>query len=104
MVLEAPAGVLQIEIERSLTDFQAQVRAAQLKRAALAERIGRPVRLVIALPDTRRSRALVAEHRLVVQATLPESSRRVWASLRSGTEISDDGLLWVQYRGPRASR
>jgi transcriptional regulator with XRE-family HTH domain len=104
MVLEAPAEVLQIEIERSLADFQAQVRAAQLKRTTLAERMGRPVRLVIALPDTRRNRALIADHRLVVRATLPESSRRIWACLRSATEIGGDGLLWVQDRGPRASR
>jgi len=104
MVLEAPAGVLQIEIERSLTDFQAQVRAAQLKRAALAERLGRPVRLVIALPDTRRNKALVADHRLVARTTLPESSRRVWAALRSGAGMGGDGLLWVQDRRPGPSR
>ena len=37
-----------IEIERSLVDFQAQLRAAESKRESLAARERRPVRLVIA--------------------------------------------------------
>jgi hypothetical protein len=96
MVLEAATEVVQVEIESSLADFQAQLRAGQLKRAALAERMGCAVRLVIALPDTRRNRAVIADHRLVVQAALPERSRRAWSALRSGTQIGGDALLWVE--------
>lgn len=94
LLLEAPAEVVQVEIERALLDIQAQLRAAQLKRAALAERLARPVRLVIALPDTRRNRAVVREHS-VLGAALPTPSKRVLASLRSGSPIGADGLLWV---------
>ena len=54
LVLNGPNEVLHIEIERALVDLQAQVRAAQLKREALAERSSEPVRLILAVPDTRR--------------------------------------------------
>jgi hypothetical protein len=104
MVLDAPEEVVQIEIETSLADLQAQLRAGQLKRAALAERMGRAVRLVIALPDSRRNRAVVADHRLVVQAALPATSHRVWSALRSGALIGGDGLLWVERGGASPSR
>src|SRR6266545_4990405 len=57
ILLESPVEVVLIEIERSLADLQAQLRAAQLKRAALAERLDRVVRLIIAVPDGSRSRA-----------------------------------------------
>lgn len=68
MVLQTPGEVVQLEIERALLDFQAQLRAAQLKRATLADRLSRQVRLVIALPDTARNRAVVADHRLIVES------------------------------------
>lgn len=103
MVLETPAEVVDVEIETTLADFQAQLRAGQLKRAALAEQMGRQLRLVIALPDSRRNRAVVADHRLVVQAALPTSSRRIWSALRSGSEIGGDGLLWVGRRDGESS-
>ena len=45
MVLASADEVLLIEIERGLRDLQAQLRAAQLKRAALAQRFGGKVRL-----------------------------------------------------------
>ena len=96
MVLKLRGEAVEIEIETALADFQAQLRSGQLKRAALADRIGRPVRLVIALPDTRRNRLVVADHRLVVQAALPERSRRIWSALQGGSEVGGDGLLWVE--------
>jgi DNA-binding XRE family transcriptional regulator len=104
MVLDAPAEVVQIEIETSLADFQAQLRAGQLKRTALAAQMGRAVRLVIALPGTRRNRAVVADYRHVIQAALPEPSRRVWSALRSGAQVGGDGLLWVDRAGHGPTR
>ena len=59
IVLESDDEVLHIEVERTLVDFQAQLRAAQLKRESLAAELQRPVRLVIAVPDTRAVRARV---------------------------------------------
>ncbi len=98
MVISHSECVVMLEIERSLLDFQAQLRAAQLKRTALAERLGRGVHLVLAIPDARKSRTAVAAHGPVVAAALPVSSRRVWASLRAGTPLAGDGLLWVRVR------
>jgi len=96
MVLDGPAGTVAVEVERALLDLQAQLRAAQLKRAALAERIGRSVGLVIAVPDTRRNRAAVITHRSLVGAVLPLPSKRIWACLRSGLPVGGDGILWVR--------
>jgi guanyl-specific ribonuclease Sa len=83
-------------VERALLAFQAQLRAAQLKRAAMAERTGRTVRLVIAVPDTRRNRAAVLAHQSLLAAALPVPSKRIWACIRSGVPIEGDGLLWVR--------
>lgn len=100
LVLEASAEVVQVEIERALLDVQAQLRAAQLKRAALVETLGRPVRLVIAVPDTRRNRSVVAQHS-VLGTALPMSSKRVLACIRSGSPIGGDGLVWVKAAAPK---
>jgi transcriptional regulator with XRE-family HTH domain len=86
----------EIEIERALVDFQAQLRAAQLKRLAIAERDSRSVRLVIAVPDSDTSRARLRTHADLIRRTLPVPTRRIWASLRSGEAIGGDGLLFVR--------
>jgi transcriptional regulator with XRE-family HTH domain len=104
MVLDGPAGMVAVEVERALLDLQAQLRAAQLKRSAMAERTGRSVSLVIAVLDTRRNRAAVATHRLLLGAALPIPSRRIWACLRSSTPIDGDGLMWVRVPAPGAGR
>jgi transcriptional regulator with XRE-family HTH domain len=101
MVFDGPAGLLAVEVERALLDLQAQLRAAQLKRAAMAERTGRPVALVIAVPDTGRNRAAVLAHRSLVAAALPVPSKRIWACVGSGAALEGDGLLWV--RSPSAA-
>jgi transcriptional regulator with XRE-family HTH domain len=104
MVLDGPPGMVAVEVERALLDLQAQLRAAQLKRAAMAERAGRSVRLVIAVPDTRRNRAAVLAHQSLLTAALPVPSKRIWARLRSGLRIEGDGLLWVRVPSPVAGR
>jgi transcriptional regulator with XRE-family HTH domain len=96
LVLESSAEHVAIEVERALLDLQAQLRSAQLKRTALAATTQRAVRLVLAIPDTRRNRAVVELHRSLVESALPIASRRIWTCLRAGTPIGGDGLLWVR--------
>jgi len=96
LVLAQAGHAIHVEIERWLRDFQAQLRRAQLKRLSLAERLERPVRLVLAVADSRSSRSVLAEHAAVVQAALPMSPRHVWASMRSGEALANDGLLFVR--------
>jgi transcriptional regulator with XRE-family HTH domain len=95
LVLTSIEEVIDLEIERVLVDAQAQVRSAQIKRAALAERETRPVRLVIAVPDTRSTRTQLAGIRRLLEGAFPVPSRRLWASIRSGVPVGGDGLLLV---------
>jgi transcriptional regulator with XRE-family HTH domain len=94
MVLEGSGMAIQVEIERSLRDVQAQLRAAQLKRVALSERRGRQVRLVLAVPDTAATRAAIAPHAAIIHSGLPLTSRAAWAAIRSGEPLAGDALLW----------
>lgn len=93
LVLIGATEVIHVEVERGLVDFQAQVRACQLKRAALAELLDRPVRLVVAVPGTRRMREKVAALQPGLGVALPLPSAAVWRSIRSGTALNGDGLL-----------
>jgi hypothetical protein len=93
LILEGHDEILHIEVERALVDLQAQLRAAQLKRAALAQQFGRPVRLILAVPGTRRSRSVLAGLRPVIAPALPRSSLAVWRSIRTGQAVNGDGLL-----------
>jgi transcriptional regulator with XRE-family HTH domain len=95
LVLRSAVEVCCFEVERDLRDWQAQLRADLLKRDALAAREARPVRFILAVPDTRRMRALVRDHAPFIRATLPAPSRHIWASIRSGKPIDADDLLWL---------
>lgn len=88
--------IVEIEIERSLVDLQAQLRAAQLKRQALAERSSVPARLIIAVPDGARVRAKLAPFEHLLARALPVASREVSAALRLGHPVGGDGLLFVR--------
>lgn len=99
MVVFGADEILAIEIERLLADLQAQYRSADAKRIELAEVHQRPVRLVLAVADTRRNRAAAAEHARLVRAMLPATPREILAVLRRGGALGRDGLLWV--RPPR---
>ena len=94
-----PGEVLHIEIERALVDFQAQLRSAQLKREVLAAREERPMRLVIAIPDTRSTRLRLAPFEQLIGQTMPSSSREIWRAIRTGEPLNSDGILFV--RGPK---
>jgi transcriptional regulator with XRE-family HTH domain len=96
LVLIQAEHAIHVEIERWLRDFQAQLRRAQLKRLALGERLERPVRLVLAVADSRSSRSVLAQHAALVQAALPMRPRLVWAAIRSGEALAHDGLLFVR--------
>ncbi|HET7581704.1 MAG TPA: helix-turn-helix transcriptional regulator [Candidatus Limnocylindria bacterium] len=99
LLVTTPSELVHVEIERWLVDFQAQVRAAQLKREALARGSGRPVRLVIAIPDSARARAELASIPDVIRSSFPIPSRDVARALRSGGPLGGDGLLFVRTGG-----
>lgn len=96
LVLTGATEIIHIEIERALVDFQAQLRAAQVKRELLAARDQRPIRLVIAIPDTATSRARLAPFAQLIGQTMPVSSRRIASALRSGEPLGGDGILFVR--------
>jgi hypothetical protein len=98
VVLKGPRGVAHIEIERILVDVQAQLRSGQLKRQALAERLQRRVDFVLAVADTRANHARIAPFTDLLSRALPATSREVWASIRAGTPLEQDGILFVRVR------
>lgn len=98
MVLAGRHEVLHIEIERALVDAQAQLRSAQLKRQSLAERERLPIRLVIAVPDSRVARERLEPARELLQRSFPNSSRQIWAAIRDGLPLGGDGILFVRTR------
>jgi transcriptional regulator with XRE-family HTH domain len=103
LLLELPNELLHIEVERALVDAQAQLRAAQIKRSALAEHDARPIRLVIAVPSTRVSRERLAPHSDLVRQTMPVTSRDIWRAIRRGKPVGGDGILFVRPdRAPRS--
>lgn len=101
IVLNGSVEILHIEIERVLMDVQAQLRAGQLKRQALAERHDRPVRFVLAIADTPTNRSRLASIPEIVQRTLPISSRRTWSAIRTGEAVGGDSILFVRARTSR---
>jgi hypothetical protein len=70
--------------------------AANLKRESLQAQHSRPVRLVLAIEDTQRNRALVAPHQQTIQTALPATSSEILRALRTGIPLGRDGLLWVR--------
>jgi transcriptional regulator with XRE-family HTH domain len=99
LVLFGASSIIHVEIERSMIDFQAQYRRAVAKRQSLATGESRLVRLVLAVEDTRRNRAALVAHRGLIGRTLPAGSREVLASVRGGTPLQRDGLLWLRRAG-----
>lgn len=98
LVLFGATEIFLIEIERMAADFQAQYRLAAAKREALQEKHQRPVRLILAVEDTRRNRHVMAPHLHIIRTAAPATSREVLAALRAGTPLGRDGLLWIRPR------
>jgi transcriptional regulator with XRE-family HTH domain len=101
LLLGNATGSIQIEIERSLVDLQAQLRQARVKRDVLSQDLGHPVCLVIAVPATSVARERVATHAAAVRTALPVAPRRVWAALRQGMVPDGDGLIYVRRQSLR---
>ncbi|HET9878143.1 MAG TPA: helix-turn-helix transcriptional regulator [Candidatus Limnocylindria bacterium] len=98
-VFFGPEEIIHLEIVR-LADWQGQYRPAVAKRDELQSAHARPVRLVLAFEDTAHNRRVLAEHATLIRHALPASSRKVMQSLREGTPLGEDGLLWVRPRRP----
>ena len=96
LLLTGPMEILHIEIERALVDFQAQLRSAQVKRELMAAHERRPIRLVIAIPDTATSRARLAPFLQLISQTMPAASRAIWRAIRVGEPLESDGILLVR--------
>lgn len=96
LLLGLPDELLHIEVERGLVDAQAQLRAAQIKRAALAENDARPIRLVMAVPQTNLSRQRLSPVSDLIARTLPVKSRDIWRAIRGGLPLGGDGILFVR--------
>jgi len=103
LVLRGADEVLHVEIERLATDFQAQYRSARGKTEALSAGERRPVRLVIAVEDTRRNRAALRPHAELIGSQLPGTTREVMATLRSGRPLGKEAFIWVRRPPSRLS-
>src|SRR5919108_886723 len=88
--------IIHAEIERRLNDFQAQLRAANVKREALAARHQRPVRRLLVIEDTERNRRIAAAHAHLIRAELPAGTRAILNAFRTGEPLGSDGLLWIR--------
>lgn len=98
MVLWGSMEVLAFEIERSARDWQAQSRRASIKRDWLAQRHARPIRLVIAVSDTKANRATLTPFAPVIGLAFPAGSRAVLRAVRSGQPLGADGMCWIRHR------
>ena len=92
--------IIDTEIDRMILDFQAQYRRNTRKRAYLAERHQRPVRLVMVLEDTERNRVALAPHADFIRSALPAGTREALTALRNGAPLGRDGLVWIRRRKP----
>jgi transcriptional regulator with XRE-family HTH domain len=93
-----PTEIVAFEIERFLLDWQNQLRGWRRKREWLAARHSRPVRLVVAVTDTRRNRTAIEPFLDIVQRTFPATTRDVMHAIRTGAPLGSDGLCWIRER------
>jgi transcriptional regulator with XRE-family HTH domain len=98
LLLSGREEIIHLEIERALVDFQAQLRSAQLKRAELTRSERRPIRLVLAVPDTSAARVRLAPFAQLISQALPRTSRQIGRALRYGEPLGGDGILFVRAR------
>jgi hypothetical protein len=93
--------ITHVEIERLIADFQAQYRVAVAKRDDLAKLHQRPIRLVLAIEDTRRNREALRPHAALIATMPPAGSREILRTLRTGEPLGRDGILWIRRRAAR---
>lgn len=99
-----PIEIIATEVDRMMTDFQAQYRRNINKRNYLAARHQRPVRLVMVVEDIARNRAALVPHSDFIRTALPAGSREILKALRAGEPLGRDGLLWIRRRKPPRRR
>lgn len=105
IVFFGPEEILHQEIERRLIDLQESLRSATVKRDALQARHQRPVRLILVVEDAARNREIVRAHESLIRRVLPATSTEILRSMRAGTVLGKDGLLWVRpWRIPNPGR
>ena len=100
LVLFGADEIQHHEYERSMHDWQGQVRSGRLKQELLAAKHQRPVRFVLVVEDSKRNRAVLAPHMAAIRRELPAGSREIWHSIESGEPLGRDGQLWIR-RPPR---
>lgn len=104
IVFFGPEEILHQEIERRPGDFQEPLRGATVKRDALQKRHHRPVRLILVVEDTARNRELLQPHTSLIRRVLPATSTEILRSMRTGTVLGKDGLLWVRPWRPEPAK
>ena len=98
--LFGPSEIIDIEVDRLLSDFQDRYRRNSRKREWIGAHHERPVRLVMAVEDSPRNRKAIAPHAAFIRSVLPAGSREILEALRHGHPLGRDGLLWVRRRQP----
>lgn len=96
LVLWGPREILAVEIESRLVDWQAQSRRHEVKRAWLAARHARPVRLITAVSDRPGNRSAIARFSSVTSLARPAGTRAVLGAVRSGQALGSDGICWLR--------
>lgn len=96
ILVRGPTRGIHVELESGLADFQAPLRAGQLKREALQQRLGLPLAFVLALKDSERNRKAAQPYAALLRTALPAGSREVMEAIRSGQPLKRDGLLWIR--------
>jgi len=89
-VLTRAALTVAVEAITRLSDVQAQLRAAQLKRRDVGA-----TRLVILVADTNANRRAIAEARPMLEAALQMGTRKTLASLAVGADPGQDCLIVI---------
>lgn len=87
--------LVSTEAHSELRRLEHQLRWAGAKSEALAAARGCSVSRLLLLRDTRRTRAVVAEHAATVGAAYPASSADALEALADGRGWPGDTLLWV---------
>ena len=99
--LDSAAATVLIEVETRLASLEEIIRELHVKRQAFVEGVGgtpvRPIHVVLALPPTRRHRAIVREHPDLIRAAFPVPSTAIARGLADADKPwPGDGLLWVR--------
>jgi hypothetical protein len=99
---EAAEAVVAAEAQSELRRLEQQVRWAHAKSAALGEARERHTSQLLLLRNTRRTRAVVAQHAATVAAAYPAPAADALAALTGERRWPGAALLWVDVEHGRA--